>query len=241
MEAEFDIRAELARGVADAAGAWQFIRLFAARYVRPVVAGDGCDDAELSEAETRLGFPLPASLRAAYALIGRRPDLTRAQDRLLAPHQLDVDHTGRVLVFRWECQHVVEWGTPLSAVAEPDPPVVFRHDWEPVWQPFLERLSLACVEMVLSEWMLCGAASSDSRQLDNESVALLERRFRRLPMPGYPFWAGSDDAGPVRWFEGYGAILREDAGTWLWASGASPDAIAAVRRSLPGEWTTNEG
>jgi hypothetical protein len=239
VEAQLDLHADLARGLNDAAGAWRFIRLFAADYARPVVAGDGCDDAELRAAEMRLGFPLPMSVRAVYALIGRRFDLTRSQDRLLAPHQLEIDDTGRMLVFRWECQHVVEWGIPLSAVAELDPPVAFRYDSASSWYPFLERFSLACVEMVLSEWILCGATFAGSRQLDDETITLLEKQFRRLPMPEYPLWPGPD-AGPVRWFEGFGALLREESETWLWVGTESADGIAAVRRSLPGEWSTND-
>jgi hypothetical protein len=225
----------------DAPGAWRFVRLFAARYATPIVDGDGFGEEELLAAEARLGFALPASLREAYALIGKRNDLTRSQDRLLTPDQVCVDDTGQVLVFRWECQHVAEWGIPLSAVAEPDPPVVFRLDSarpaERSWQPFLDRVSLACVEMVLSEWMLSGGMFADNRELDDEAIALLERHFRRLPMPDYPLWAGG---GPVRWFEGLGAILREDAKTWLWVGAASADAIAAVRHALPGEWLMDD-
>ena len=40
----------------------------------------------------------------------------------------------------------------------------------------------------------------------------------------------------MRWFEGLAAILRADAGTWLWVRAALGDAIAAVRQVLPGEW-----
>jgi hypothetical protein len=155
-----DLHEELAVGVRDAAGAWRFIRRFAAGYASPILAGDGCDDEELRAAEARLGFPLPASLREAYALIGKRHDLTRTQDRLLAPEQMRVDDAGQVLVFRLEDQNVAQWGVPLPAMSEPDPPVVFRLDSfrpaERAWQPFLGRVSLACVEMVLSEWMLSG-------------------------------------------------------------------------------------
>lgn len=237
MTGAFDLYAELASGVRDAPRAWNFVRLFAARYAAPIVAGDGCGEEELLAAEARLGFALPAALREAYALVGRRNDLTRGQDRLLTPDQVHVDDTGQVLVFRWECQHVAEWGVPLSAVADPDPPVAFRLDAaepaERAWRPYLDRVSLAGVEMVLSEWMLSGEMFADNRELDDEAVVLLERRFRRLPMPDYPLWAGG---GPMRWFDGHGAILRADAGTWLWAQAASADAIAAVRHVLPGEW-----
>lgn len=241
MTDAFDLHAELATGVRDAAGAWRFVRMFAARYAAPIVDGDGFSEEDLLAAEARLGFALPGSLREAYALIGKRNDLTRSQDRLLTPHQVRLDDAGEVLVFRWECQRVAEWGIPLSTADEPDPPVVFRLDSarpaERSWQPFLDRVSLACVEMVLSEWMFSGEMFADNREIDDEAIAVLEERFRRLPMPDYPLWAGG---GPMRWFDGLGAILREDARTWLWVGAASADAITAVRHALPGEWLMDD-
>ena len=107
------------------------------------------------------------------------------------------------------CQHVAEWGVPLSAVVEPDPPVVFRvrstTPAENSWQPFLERVSLASMEMVLSEWLFSGGTPAGNRALDDEAVSLLERRFRRLAMPEYPLWSGG---GSISWYVGSGAILR---------------------------------
>jgi hypothetical protein len=136
------------------------------------------------------------------------------------------------------------WDVPLSAVTEPDPPVVFRVDSareaERDWQPFLDRVSVACVEMVLSEWMFSGEMFADNRELDDEGIALLEKQFRRLPMPDYPFWAGPGGR-PMRCFDGLGAVLRADGGTWLWVRAATADGIAGVRRALPGEWLMDEG
>ncbi|SNY12476.1 hypothetical protein [Paractinoplanes atraurantiacus] len=216
------------------ADAWQFIRWFAETWATPLLPGDGCDEAEL-------GVSLPASLRRAYELFGRRFDLTRSQDRLLAPDEVHVDDTGDVLIFRVENQHVAEWGVPLTAVNEPDPPVVFRCPSFPAaeraWQPFLATVSLACVEMVLSEWMFSGGEFTDNRELDDGDLVVLEERFRRLPMPDYPLWAGG---GPMRWFAGDGVILRVDAGTWLWCRAQSAEAIVAVREVLPGEWLMEE-
>ncbi|MCY1141541.1 hypothetical protein OWR29_26385 [Actinoplanes sp. Pm04-4] len=74
-----DLPAELAQGVRDAAGAWRFVRLFAADYATHIVPGQGYDDVELGKGEARLGVTLPASVRAAYALLSRRPDLTRCK------------------------------------------------------------------------------------------------------------------------------------------------------------------
>jgi len=238
-ELRLDLGEELAIGVRDAAGAWRFISRFAKAFASSIVAADGCDDDELRATETRLALPLPASLRQAYALIGRRDDLTRVQDRLLTLAQLRVDGSGKVLVFRVENQNVAQRGVPLPAVGEPDPPVVFRLDsLQPakrVWQPFLDRVSLACVEMVMSEWMLSGDNFDDNRELDVETIDALEKRFNRLPMPDYPLWA-EPNGRPVRWFSGEGAVLRDDAGAWLWVRAASSEGIAAVRRALPGDW-----
>lgn len=235
MGAEFDLHAELARAVSDAAGAWRFIDLFAAHYARPIVAGSGYHDDELRQAETRLSLQLPTSMRAAYSLLGRRPDLTCTQDRLLTPHQLEIDETGRVLVFRAENQGCTRWGIPLSAVAQPDPPVVFS---DAGWHPFLDRFSLACVEMVLSEWIVGGARYGINCEPEEETIALMEKRLRRLPLPDYPAWWWRT-GGPVRWFECSETIVLEHPGTWLWAGAASPDAITAVRRALPADWSNN--
>jgi hypothetical protein len=135
------------------------------------------------------------------------------QDRLLTPAQLRIDDLGQVLVFQVENQNVAQWGIPLLAVSESDPPIVFRLDSfrpnERAWQPFLERVSLACVEMALSEWMLAGEMFADNRELDNEAIALLEKQFRRLPMLDYPLWA-EPGGRPIRWFGGLGAVIEAD-------------------------------
>lgn len=229
-----DLHVELAAGVRDAPGAWRFIRLFAARCASPVLGGDGFGAEELLAAEARLGFTLPAALRDFYAVAGKRNDLTRCQDRLLHPDQVYVDDAGAVLVFRWECQRVAEWGIPLSVIAELDPPVVFWLRSGDVWHPFLDRVSLACVEMVLSEWGFSGHAFGADLELDDDTVELLERWFRRLPMPDYPLWSWPGGRS-TRWYAGLGAIAREDAGTWLRAG-----AIDAIPHAMPGEWLTHE-
>lgn len=241
VDPAFDLGQEVAAGVCDTDGAWRFIVRFAAACGRPVAPGDGCDDAELREAEQRLGLTLPRALRQLYGLIGRRDDLTSAQDRLLRPEQLRLDEMGRVLVFRVENQGVASWGVEVAAVERPDPPVVFRSyasgPTTPSWRPFLQRTSVACVEMVLSEWMLSspGLNDNDNRPLDDVTVSLVEQRFSQLPVPGYPMWA-LPTGPPTRWFWGMGAVLREDARSWIWVRAASPNAIASVRKALPGEW-----
>ena len=106
----------------------------------------------------------------------------------------------------------------------------------PVWHPYLDRLSLAIVEMLLSEWVLSGDRA-DNRALDDEALHVLESTFVRLPIPDCPMWTDSAPGGPKsRWFAGFGAILREDAATWLWVRARSERALATIRDVMPGGW-----
>ncbi|MFD8074513.1 hypothetical protein ACFV3E_17940 [Streptomyces sp. NPDC059718] len=81
------------------------------------------------------------------------------------------DGFGGVLVFRVENQDCASWGIPLDRVEQDDPPVVVEsHEG---WVPFLDRMSVAWVELVLSEGSLTAgsvivtsaAQAARSRQL----------------------------------------------------------------------------
>jgi hypothetical protein len=237
----FDLPAELASAVRDADGAWQFISDFAAARGRPLGSADGCDEAELRHAEGRLGLTLPAAVRQLYRLIGRRPDLTSGQDHLLAPTRLRLDESGQVLVFRTENQGTARWGVEVAAIEQADPPVVFQSfaaEATPPWQPFLDRFSLACLEMVLSEWMISTGGDGvcdDNRDLDDETATAVEQQFSRLPLPDYPTWA-VQSGRPTRWFYGMGAVLREDGREWLWVLATSSHAMNAIRSAFPADW-----
>ncbi|MEU8006956.1 hypothetical protein AB0B66_37835 [Catellatospora sp. NPDC049111] len=213
---------------------WEFVRGQAAAYGRPLAEGDGVDADRLRAAEKRLGIALPAALCEAHLLFGRRTDLTRVQDRLLAPGQLLRDAEG-VLVFRVENQYCASWGVPAEAVDRDDPPVLMGTGGR--WLPYTDRLSIALVEMVLSEAMFSAdEANVDNRyDMDDAASAALRATFVRLPLPDLPLWA-APDGPPVRWFAGPDVLLREDSGTWLWVHGRTPAAVQAVRDRLPGDW-----
>jgi hypothetical protein len=216
--------------------AWEFVRRFMGAWMTPLGDGDGCTDAELDAASDRLGRSLPVALREAYRLLGRRPDLTNGQDKLLAPHQWELEH-GDLLVYRRENQNCAVWAVDLADPAQADPPTLYREIDQGDWRPFLSRFSDACVEMVLSEAVLGGAVElSLDRQPDDASLAILESTYRRLDFPEYELWAAPD--GPsVRWFAGPAVLLCDHAQTWLWVQARTPEAIDEVRRQMPGEWT----
>jgi hypothetical protein len=232
----FDLGQEVAASLGSRQGAWRFIRRFAQSWLTPLTDADGWTEADLQAAEQRLGVRLPPAVREAYALFGRRQDLTSVQDRLLDPDQLEVDGTGEVLIYRVENQSVALWGVPLAALEQPDPPVVMAPNFEDVgWEPFLERFSLACVEMVLSESLHSAPLGlSDNRELDPAGHALIEQRFVRLAIPDYPLWALP--GGSVCWFAGPEVLLCDFARTWLWVRARTTDALDAVRAVLPGDW-----
>jgi cell wall assembly regulator SMI1 len=110
MSAEFDVGQEVAASLDSRQGAWRFIRRYTESWLTPLTDDDGWTEADLEAAEQCLGPRLPPAIREAYALFGRRQDLTSIQDRLLGPDQLEVDTTGKVLVYRVENQSVAVWG-----------------------------------------------------------------------------------------------------------------------------------
>ncbi|WP_308294009.1 SMI1/KNR4 family protein [Streptomyces sp. UNOC14_S4] len=129
MTQGFDLAASLARGVEDRSGAWAFIQGFAAHWTgADLGSDDGWTEAELAAAEKRLGVRLPAALREAYLLFGRRQDLTSNHDVLLGPAELYVDDVKEALVFRHENQGAASWGILLDSLQDDDPAVFIRPD-----------------------------------------------------------------------------------------------------------------
>lgn len=235
MADDFDVARAFASVADGRAACWQFIEGYAAAWFTPLTSSDGYAPSEVAAAEDRLGVRLPTAAREAYQLFGRRAGLTRTQDRLLEPSELRVDETAELLIFRVENQWVTEWAIPVGVNSD-DPPVKFWAD-DPAdagWRPFLDRFSVACVEMVLSESMLHSDVSA-SRELDGDTVGILERRFDRLPLPDYPLWA-KPDGPPVRWFSDGEVLLCDHSRVWLWAHARTAEALDRVRAVLPGPW-----
>ncbi|HET9516913.1 MAG TPA: SMI1/KNR4 family protein [Actinoplanes sp.] len=248
-EPAFDLASELTTALtdstaADRSGVWQFVHRFAAAWHLPLASDDGCTDAELDAAEARLGASLPAALREAYRLFGRRSDLTSNEDVLLAPEDLFLDPGGQALVFRVQSHALAFWGVRVADLGEADPPVAFTLNLADrsagSWHGWLDSVSSACVEMVLSESLYGEDAVQhalvDKREQTPADGDLLAATLTRVPLPEYPT---SGAFGPgVRWFAGDELLARDDARTWLTIRTATPAALTTARRSLPGPWST---
>lgn len=236
MTQGFDLAASLARGVEGRSGAWSFIQGFAAHWASALEDGDGWAEADLVAAEEQLGVRLPAALREAYLLFGRRRDLTSNHDELLGPAELYVDDAREALVFRRENQGAASWGIPLDSLQDDDPAVFVRPDLADKsaerWEDWLERLSLCFVEIVLSGSLQAGEDLCDFLDPDEDSIELLEANAVRLPFPAYP----AGQAHGPRWFLGQDVLVRDDDGAALLARGRTAEDLDRVREVIPGDW-----
>ncbi|MGO4462589.1 SMI1/KNR4 family protein [Streptomyces sp. M-16] len=238
MTDSFDVARSLTDGLPDRERAWAFIRDFAASWGGSSAEGHGTPMAELAAVEAELGFSLPAALREFYALVGGRSDLVDNQDPLLPPAELFVhDGGGGVLVFRSENQGCAFWGVRLRDLDQDDPPVFVesRHGWV----PFMDRVSLACVELVLSEALFGGGGRLyNACELPADLLGAVRERFRRVELPEYPMWTGPEDS-PALWFSAPGKLLRQDGvGThsWLHVRGRTRSDLEAIYEAVPGQW-----
>ncbi|MFJ5220785.1 SMI1/KNR4 family protein [Streptomyces sp. NPDC088354] len=233
-----DVSVALRGGVRTRSQVWDFGRWFPDAWMgRPLRSEDGCSEDELAAAEADLGFELPAALREGYALLGRREDLTRQQDPLVEPAGLYVDDAlGGVLVFCRENQDCASWGIPLARIEQDDPPVVVESHQG--WIPFFDRMSLAWVELVLSESLFGAASFYDACELPDALVPTLHTRYARVDLPDHPLWASEDDS-PVRWYAAPGRLVRRDGlqdQSWIHARGRTITDLKAIREELPGSW-----
>ncbi|MFE4172318.1 SMI1/KNR4 family protein [Streptomyces sp. NPDC056909] len=236
MTHEFDMVRSLATGAESRAGAWDFIRGFVADWLRPLGEDDGWAESDLTAAEGRLGLRLPLALREAYLLLGRRPDLTSNHDVLLSPAELYVDDAGEALVFRHENQGAASWGILLGELTAEDPAVLIRADLADKdaekWEGWLERLSLAFVEIVLAESIQADGDLCDFlTDLDDHGTDVLERNCARLPFPVYP----PDETPGTRWFLAPDVLLC-DHGMGLFARGRTEADLDKIRDLIPGDW-----
>ncbi|THA81658.1 SMI1/KNR4 family protein [Streptomyces sp. A0592] len=237
MSRGFDLAESLTKGVEDRSGAWSFVEAFAAHWAEPLQRGDGWPEEDLAAAEDRLGVRLPAALREAYRLFGRRRELTSNHDVLLDPAGLYVDDAEEALVFRQENQGAASWGILLDSLTDDDPAVFVRPDLAVKsaerWEGWLDRLSLCFVEIVLSESVLADLERCDFLDPEDDSIELLERHCARLPFPAYPI--GEEEHG-IRWFLGPDVLVRDDDGMALLARGRTAQDLDRLRALIPGDW-----
>ena len=242
MAGGFDAGEALRGGLGDRRQAWDFVRRFAAEWTVPLAPGDGVSRDTWRAAEQRVGVELPAALRETYLLFGRRADLTARQDRLVPVHELSLDDSGSTVVFRVENQHCAAWGVAAADLARADPPVYVRDQGRGGWKPFLDRVSVACAEMVLSEVLLGSWKLGNACELPGELITMVESAYEQVALPEYPLWA--DRGVTVRWFSAPGKLLRMDGRgpyCWLFVRGRTLADLESICTAIPGRWASPQG
>lgn len=199
----------------------------------PLTPEDGTPEAELTAAEEKLGFRLPAALHEAYALFGRRRDLHSNHDSLLSPDDFYVDDRKEALVFREENQGAAYWGVLLTDLDKPDPPVRTRPDLadkdEERWDGWLDAFSVSCVEMVLSEAVLAQDSLTDFGDIPDDGEYV--RSLTRLPFPAYP--KGEEGQN---FYVGPGLLVSDGGGDWLCVRAVDEETLDRFREDVPAEW-----
>ena len=240
MAGGFDASQAVGAGLRDQQRVWDFIAGFAAAWTQPLGLDGGYSEAVLQVTEERLGMRLPSALREAYRLFGRRRDLTANQDPLVPPNRLRMDSAEELIVFRRENQGCAEWGVVTTDPRNHDDPPVYVRRLPPGqrWEPFADRVSLACAEMVLSEAAL-GSEFMDMCELrDREHAAMAESAYRQVTLPECPLWYYPGRTS--RWFAAPGKLLRIDGGEpgfWLVAAGQTSADLESIHTAIPGPWS----
>ena len=98
------------------------------------------------------------------------------------------------------------------------------------WVTFLDRFSLACVDMVLWEAVEAGP-HADGRDLAEGEPQSLVAGLAELPFPRH-------DAS--RWYAGGDILLRVDDDVWVVVLGRDREALDAFRDRHPGFWVEEE-
>ncbi|WP_194924191.1 hypothetical protein [Catenulispora pinisilvae] len=224
----------------DRAAAWRVAELLAADWsARPldaVDAGTGTaadtgtgtatdadryTDADLDAAAAALGHPLPAALREALKLFGHRDDLTRSQDPLARPDELEIFEGA--LIFRNENQGVCWWGVLLEDLDQDDPPTYYCPDLadkaEQKWDRWTDRLSLAIIDALLAETVIAEVEDqADAWELDDYDPGQ-DPALTALPKI-QPKWS------EAAWYVGDDVLVYVPGG-FLFVKARSPEALAA--------------
>ncbi|HBP16515.1 MAG TPA: hypothetical protein DEA08_01815, partial [Planctomycetes bacterium] len=226
---------------------WERLRgLVAKWWARPLTPERGCTPEEIAATERRLKRPLPEVLSELYRLVGQRPETVGLPFAPLQPlDELEVSF-GRLQLLQSGHDESVDgheaerlW-IRAADLNQPDPPV-FYEDEDTEEQRELGPASEVLFALLVSH---VGTAYGPSLALrdgvcyglysyeeDDETRALLEGHYPRLPLPAiYPLALGDAET-----------ILIFDRSEGVWACARDGEAWDRLRALLPEEgWEEEE-
>lgn len=193
---------------------------------RPWQPGDGYNEADVQEAEARLGVRLPTKLRNFYLAWGKRKDMAEMVDPLLPLDYLEI--RGDALLFWVENQPGIYWGISCEAFEEGDPPVVSDSSGpnQLIWEPSYAHLSSFLDDMTYLHALSGGAIHGGYTQpylpdLPAEHMAWLEDHWSKATVTPWVFGIDSKTfftdlyvrEGQAFWWCGGGSLAARQAET----------------------------
>jgi uncharacterized protein (TIGR02996 family) len=187
---------------ADTADRWRLAAEFIDLWHEPLSAGDGYTEAELADAEARLGRRLPRALREWYAFAGKRRDIWSVQNELVIPERLRFTSSGDLLIW-YENQNGSCWYIQAGDLSEDNPPVYEDHNDEQA-SPTVSDFALFAL---LYEVKFNPQAIWCNIYLSYEELHRLVSELKPCELSQ---WDGFSN--PVRFWEGKDLIIEDEAG-----------------------------
>ncbi len=208
---------------------------------------DGCTNAEIGEAERRLGIKIPASLQEYYLLSGREKRINQFFDRLRPPDKWEIDSVHwdidrNQLVFMEENQCAAYWGVPSAQERKADDAVSvgfnIRHKGIQ-WRPEHDSCFTFLNAMIFWHASFGGA-------VENTAVGFVQEEPARKTLDD-----GWQLVGEVRGMRAYRRngqaiclvrwedIMQKMRKLPPWrvhAAAASADALEETKIALPAQW-----
>lgn len=126
---------------------------------------------------------IPDALARWYETVGRVRELTASQNRLSAPHEIEL--RDNVVIIYTENQWCAFWGIRVQDLPLADPPVIYTDGNG--WHAEASSISCFALKVGLSELCLSGGRSWCAGYADDAAIKALRAKLDLVPVP------------PLRW------------------------------------------
>jgi hypothetical protein len=199
-----------------------------------------CSSADIDDAERRLGFRLPGSLKEYYLVAGREKRINQFHNRLLPPEKLWID--SERVVFMEENQWVVYWGVPAARELMQDAAVfqgVNRRDQGIEWHPEADSCSTFLNVMAVWHASFGGTAAHSAVGFVDERTtrATLDEQWKLIgEVNAMRAYKQSARAVCFLKWEDFIQKHRKLPAWRVFAAAASADELEQLKASLQAQW-----
>lgn len=212
---------------------WRLVEEFIELWHRPLQAGDGYSEDELSEVERELGFRFPTGLREWYQLAGKRNDIWCKQDALLSPQQIlrlrqstepyyERFQNDRVVFFA-ENQSCEIWGFRSQDLSDEDPAVIGFEEAGPV----SPSISVFAVQVLFYETRWRAPVMASVGFPDNDTIQMVQHALTRCSLPER-YWV----ADPTYVYEGENLFVIIDSSPYIYVAARTKEAVSQLGENI---------